>query len=289
MNVDTGRLDSMTRRNLSAQADAVVTGAGSGIGRAFALELARRGGRVVCADVDVRSAEGTVDAIIRSNGKAIATRCDVSRLEDVQALSSRAGEWFGAAPGLIVNNAGVGLGGRRLEDVSIEDWHWIMGVNLWGVVHGCQVFVPQLRALGRGAVLNVASAASFGAAPLMGPYNASKAAVLAISETLHAELAGSGVHVSVLCPTLVKTDIIHKARLDGVQRERAQRLMNRTGTTPEVLVKKALDGMDRGQIHLLPQFDARVSWLFKRLAPGLFTRGMGHANRLLPAHKPTGG
>ncbi len=279
-----GKVACMPAQKLSSGADAVVTGAGNGIGRAFALELARRGGRVVCSDLDLGAAQVSVDAIARAGGVATALACDVSRLEDVQVLAERAQQWFGRSPTLVVNNAGVGAGGQWLEKVPLDEWRWIMGVNLWGVVHGCHVFVPLLRAAGRGAVLNVASAASFGAAPLMGPYNASKAAVLAISETLHAELAGTGVHVAVLCPTLVKTDIVRSAKLGGSQRIRAQRAMDRTGMAPDVLVTRALDAMDRGQIHLLPQLDAQLGWMFKRLAPGLFTRGMGYALRLLPNH-----
>lgn len=268
---------------ISHNADAVVTGAGSGLGRAFALELAQRGGRVVCSDINRKAAQATATAIVEAGGQAIAVACDVAKLEQVEALSAKAGDWFGNAPSLVINNAGVGLGGKRVEDISMADWQWIMGINLWGVIHGCHVFVPQLRAAGRGGVLNVASAASFGAAPMMGAYNATKSAVVSISETLHAELAGSGVRVAVLCPTFVKTDIIRNARLPGAHVDKAQQLMDRQGMTPEKAVRYALDGMDAGRIHLLPQLDARVSWLAKRLAPGLFTRGMGIANRYIPA------
>lgn len=267
----------------SQNADAVVTGAGNGIGRAFAEEIARRGGRVVCADLNLQAAQATAAAITAAGGQALAVACDVSKLPDVEALAQRAGDWFGGAPTLVINNAGVGLGGSRVEDIRMDDWRWIMGVNLWGVIHGCHVFVPLLRAAGRGAVLNVASAASFGAAPMMGAYNATKAAVLAISETLHAELAGSGVHVSVLCPTFVKTDIIRNARMPAGHIGKAQQLMDRQGMTAEKAVAYALDGLDAGRIHLLPQFDARMSWLAKRMAPGLFTRAMGYANRFIPA------
>lgn len=275
-------------RKFSGQASAVVTGAGSGIGRAFALELAARGGRVVASDVNLAAAQATADLVNAEGGQGLAVRCDVAQLAEVEALSARAHDWFAGPPTLLVNNAGVGLGGRRLEDIRMEDWQWILGVNLWGVIHGCHVFVPQLRAAGHGAVLNVASAASFGAAPMMGAYNATKAAVLAMSETMHAELAGSGVQVSVLCPTFVKTDIIRNARLPGEHGAKAQAMMDRQGMAPDVLVQRALDGLDDGRIHLLPQADARVSWLIKRMAPGLFTRGMGLANRYMPAANETG-
>jgi NAD(P)-dependent dehydrogenase (short-subunit alcohol dehydrogenase family) len=126
-------------------------------------------------------------------------RCDVTRLADVRSLA----EACTGAVDLVVNNAGVGAGGR-IGELSIEDWRWT-DVDLYGVIHGCHVFVPILREQGRGHVLNVASAAGLLCAPHMAAYNVAKAGVVALSETLAAELAGSGVGVTVLCPTFFKT------------------------------------------------------------------------------------
>jgi len=264
---------------ISHRARAVVTGAGSGIGRSFAEEICRRGGSVVCADIDLESAEESAAAIRSAGSRAHAVQCDVSRIEEVESLAAVADDFFGAATSVIINNAGVGVGGARVEDISMEDWHWIVGVNLWGVVHGCRVFAPRLRRAGAGGIINVASAASFGAAPMMGAYNATKAAVLALSETLHAEMAGSGVRVAVLCPTFVRTNIIRSSRIDAAARVRAQALMDRQGMSGEAVARMTLDALDRGRIHVLPQLDARVSWCLKRMAPGLFTRAMGLAAR----------
>lgn len=271
---------------LSRDALAVVTGAGSGIGRAFANEIHRRGGAVVCADIDLVRAEECAAAIRSDGGRAHAVRCDVARLEDVEALAVAAEDFFGAAPSLVVNNAGVGVGGARIEDIPMDDWQWIMGVNLWGVVHGCRVFAPRLRAAGRGGIVNVASAASFGAAPMMGAYNATKAAVLSLSETLHAEMAESGIRVTVLCPTFVKTDIIRSSRIDDAVRSRAQAMMDQQGMSCGQVARATLDGLDRGRIHVLPQVAARVGWFLKRLAPALYTRGMGFAARKMVPQAP---
>lgn len=116
----------------SRGARAVVTGAGSGIGAAFAHELARRGGQVVCADIDPARAEQTAVAIRAAGGQALALTCDVSELEEVEKLAAGAAEWFGAPATLVVNNAGVGTGGQPVGELPIEDWRWALGVNLWG-------------------------------------------------------------------------------------------------------------------------------------------------------------
>jgi NAD(P)-dependent dehydrogenase (short-subunit alcohol dehydrogenase family) len=279
----------MSTKKISHHAPAVVTGAGSGIGRAFALELHRRGGQVVCADINLSAAEETARTIRQGGGRAAAIACDVAKLEEVESLARECENYFGSSPRVVVNNAGVGLGGQRVEDISMDDWQWIMGVNLWGVIHGCRVFVPKLRERGEGAIINVASSASFGCAPMMGAYNTTKAGVVALSETLSAELAESGVRVTVLCPTFVKTDIVRNARIDGASGRRAQRMMNQTGISPELVAKTTLDATDRGKIHVLPQRDARVSWLMKRMSPAMFTRGMGLVARYMPRPSEGGG
>ncbi len=116
----------------SHRADAVVTGAGSGIGAAFAVELARRGGRVVCSDIDEATAQLTVDAITDQGGHAVAVRCDVSKIGEVRDLATQSQSWFGNAPTLVINNAGVGAGGSDVGDFSLDDWSWTLGVNCGG-------------------------------------------------------------------------------------------------------------------------------------------------------------
>ena len=271
----------MRQKGISYKSRAVVTGAGSGIGRAFALELHKRGGRVVCSDIDISKAQQTVQSITSDGGQAVAVRCDVANLEDMQQLAKTTHDWLGEPITLLVNNAGVGAGGQAIEDISIEDWKWVMGINLWGVIHGCHVFLPELKRNQNGGVINVASAASFGAAPMMGAYNTTKSAVVALSETLHAEVVGSGIHVTALCPTLVKTDVIKNARMmnstsDSIMnRSKAQSLMDKLGHSAESVVTKTLHGIDRNHLHVLPQIDARVAWFLKRLSPSNFVRLSG--------------
>uniref|UniRef100_UPI00351792A1 SDR family NAD(P)-dependent oxidoreductase n=1 Tax=Limnobacter sp. TaxID=2003368 RepID=UPI00351792A1 len=149
-------------QKISKGANAVVTGAGSGIGRAFAREIVRRGGQVVCADICLERAEETVQLIMDEVAgklknpdlvfvpKAWAVKCDVSQLSDVEQLAEQAEKYLGgsreaSAIDLVVNNAGVGAGGLPIGQTPMDDWHWVLGVNLWGVIHGCHVFAPRLR------------------------------------------------------------------------------------------------------------------------------------------------
>lgn len=266
----------------SQRSRAVVTGAGSGIGQAFAIELANRGGSVVCSDIDLAAAQRTADAIVDEGGKATAMRCDVSSIEQVQTLADDARGWFGAVPSFIVNNAGVGAGGELIGTTPLDDWKWTLGINLWGVIHGCHVFAPMLREAGHGSIINVASAASYGSAPRMGPYNVSKAGALALSETLAAEMSGTGVRVSVLCPTLVKTNILAAGRITSGSTDFAAPLMRRLGMSPQRVARITLDAHDRGGLYVMPQLDAKLGWRIKRAAPGMFTRGIGLVERFGP-------
>lgn len=266
----------------SVHADAVVTGAGSGIGRAFAVELARRGGRVVCADLDETSAKETVALIEEAGGEATAVGCDVSVEQQVRGLALTAEAWFGHAPSLVVNNAGIGAGGRVVGDAPLPDWQRTLGVNLWGVIHGCHVFVPLLRERGRGGIINVASAAGFTAAPRMAAYNVSKAGVVSLSETLAAEFSGSNLAVTVLCPTFVRTNIFGGELIDPAAAQLARRIARIAGFSPERVARLTLDAHDRGRLYVMPQLDAKALWRLKRLAPGPYASIAGLLDRFTP-------
>jgi NAD(P)-dependent dehydrogenase (short-subunit alcohol dehydrogenase family) len=270
-------------RKRSNQAAAVITGAGSGIGAAFATELARRGGRIVCSDIDETAARTTADDIVTAGGEALATRCDVAQLEDVVQLAKVSQDWLGGPPTVVVNNAGVGAGGTAIGETEIDDWNWVLGINLWGPIHGCHVFAPILKEAAcsgqLGGIINVASAAAFAAAPGMAAYNVSKAGVLSLSETLSAELSGTGVNVTVLCPTFVKTNIVESGRITDKSSELGDRLMRWTGFSPERVARTCLDTLDRGGLYCMPQPDARIGWGIKRFTPTVYTRAAGLSTR----------
>jgi NAD(P)-dependent dehydrogenase (short-subunit alcohol dehydrogenase family) len=250
---------------------AVVTGAASGLGRALAVALGARAGRVVLADVHEERTAETAELVARAGGTAVVVRCDVSRIEDVEAVADEAERRWGGTD-LLFNNAGVAVAGH-VGDVPLADWQWILGVNLWGVIHGCHVFVPRMKAAGAGAIVNVASSAAFASLPEMGPYNVSKAAVVSLSETLDAELTPLGLHVSVLCPTFFRSGLLETFRAaEPSQRRLAEALFRRTRVSADDVARITLRAVEDGRFWVIPQADGALLWRAKRAAPWLLRR-----------------
>jgi NAD(P)-dependent dehydrogenase (short-subunit alcohol dehydrogenase family) len=190
---------------------AVVTGGASGIGRAMAERFARERAKVVVADIDQRALAAVVDSIKARGGEALGVPTDVTDLSSVQALAAAAFEAFGKVS-VLCNNAGVALWGG-LESATHRDWQWVLGVNLWGVIHGVEAFVPRMIASKEpGHIVNTASMAGLVATRGLGVYNTSKYAVVGLSETLAKDLRPYHIGVSVLCPMGVATQIRESAR-----------------------------------------------------------------------------
>ncbi len=190
---------------------AVITGGASGIGRAIAGRFAAEGMRLALADVEEPALARTVEELAAAGAEVIGVRTDVSQLDDVRALADTTLSQFGAVH-VVCNNAGVA--GGSVIDSPIEVWQWVLGVNLWGVIHGCTVFLPILLEQDEGHVVNTASMAGLGGAAGLGVYCTSKFAVVGLSESLHHDLVGRGSHVgvSVLCPGFVRTRIFESER-----------------------------------------------------------------------------
>ncbi len=203
---------------------AVITGAASGFGREFALVGARLGMRLVLADVQQQALAATAAELEGLGAQVLAMPCDVRKGEQVEALAAAAMARFGAVH-LVFNNAGVGAGGLVWESTQ-ADWEWVLGVNLWGVIHGVRVFTPLMLACAKndpgyeGHIVNTASMAGLLNPPAMGVYNVSKHAVVSLSETLYhdLDLVGAPIGASVLCPYFVQTGISqsHRNRPDDV-------------------------------------------------------------------------
>jgi NAD(P)-dependent dehydrogenase (short-subunit alcohol dehydrogenase family) len=193
---------------------AVITGAASGFGLETARIAARRGMKVVMADVQPDALELAAHEIQGLGAQVLARRTDVSKAADIEALAEATMQRFGA-PHFVFNNAGVGGGGGLIWEASVKDWEWVLGVNVMGVVHGVRVFTPLMLAAAerdpawRGHIVNTASMAGLLSPPNMGVYNVSKHAVVTLSETLYQDLAlvSEQVHAHVLCPFFVPTGI----------------------------------------------------------------------------------
>jgi short-subunit dehydrogenase len=241
----------------------------------MALELAARGSRIFLADVDEAGLTETAKLVQERGGTARTLRCDVSKLDDMKRLHDEAIGWLGDVD-LLVNNAGVAVGGA-VGEIPVQDWEWITGINQWGPIYGCHLFVPDMRRRGRGHVLNVASIAAFACAGEMGPYNVTKAAVVALSETLAGELAGTGVGVSVLCPFFFSTNIAKNARSasTSVTPATIEKIMKRTPVQASEVARIALKACERGQLYVFPHKEAKAIAALKRFVPETFLRKLG--------------
>ncbi|GGQ12070.1 SDR family oxidoreductase [Streptomyces roseolilacinus] len=253
----------------------LVTGAASGIGRATALAFAEVGARVVAVDRDAEGAARTAERALRLGAPgAWPEAVDVSDEQAMEKLAARVAAAHGTVD-VLVNNAGIGLSGSFF-DTTADDWRKVLDVNLWGVIHGCRVFGRQMVERGQGGhIVNTASAAAFQPTRLLPAYGTSKAAVLMLSESLRAELAGRGVGVTAVCPGFVNTGITSTARFTGVSQAEEGRLRERTARRyalrnypPEKVAAAILRAVveNRAMVPVTPE--ARVAHLLSRVAPG---------------------
>jgi len=272
------RLNLTARRRGGAFAGqvAVVTGAGSGIGRSLCSELAGRGARIVAVDVDGPAAERTAELADALTPGARARRVDVTDSAAVEELAAWVRDEYGV-PDLVFNNAGIGVAGPFLETTA-QDWARVVDVNLWGVVHGCRAFAPMMvEAGGGGRIVNTASAAAYLPSRVYGAYATTKAAVLMLSRTLRGELAERGVAVTAVCPGPVGTGIVSHARLSGMgpvsaARERLDRLYRLRGYTPEKAARRIADAVADAPEIVPVTGEAHVGLWLSRLAPGVLRR-----------------
>jgi NAD(P)-dependent dehydrogenase (short-subunit alcohol dehydrogenase family) len=245
---------------------AVITGAASGIGLALADRFAAEGMKVVMADVEPDALDRSAAAVRATAPAVLPVRVDVARAEDVERLASETYTAFGAAH-VVCNNAGVAVIGA-VHEHSLADWQWVVGVNLWGVIHGVRAFLPRMLAGGdEGHIVNTASMAGLTTAPFMSVYDVSKHGVVALSESMYKELEVSGapIGVSVVCPGLVNTSIMRSSRnrpaelaeegkagpmAQAFGQGLAERLT--TGYPPSVVADQVVRGIRQKRFYIVP-------------------------------------
>ncbi|MFT3767264.1 MAG: SDR family oxidoreductase [Minicystis sp.] len=240
-----------------------ITGGASGLGRATALRFARAGYRVAIGDVHDERGEETRKAL---GPDALYFRCDVTRDEDLAHVASEIESRWGGVD-VLMNNAGV-AGAGAIEDIPLDAWRWILEINLLGVVRGCRAFVPMLKRQRKGHIVNVSSMAGLLDVPMMSSYNATKAAVVSLSETLQNELADAGIGVSVVCPSFFKTNLGESMRTtDPGLLAAMNKLMDRGKITAEDVADHIFRAVETKEFYVLPHPEARSVWRLKRLLP----------------------
>jgi NAD(P)-dependent dehydrogenase (short-subunit alcohol dehydrogenase family) len=253
---------------------AAITGAGSGIGRATAVLLARKGCHVAISDVNEKGLAETEELCRALGVKVLAARVDVADRELVHTWAEQVARELGAVH-IIINNAGVALG-STIEDTSYEDFEWLMDINFWGVVHGTKAFLPHLKAAGEGHIVNISSVFGLIGVPTQGAYNAAKFAVKGFTEALRQELEveGSPIGVTSVHPGGIKTNIARSARMtmrEGWVDEQSSRDFEKAfSTTPEQAAENILQAILKNRRRQLIGIDAVFIDLMQRTLPTLY-------------------
>lgn len=247
---------------------AFITGAGSGLGLALARALAAEGWSLGLFDRNLERLAAVEGDLSGSGVAVLAYPGDVTQADE---LTVAVNSFAGAHDGLdvMINNAGVAASGSLME-VPLEDWRWAIDINLMGVVHGSRAAIPHLQRNGTGLLINIASAAAFGCAPGMIPYNVTKAAVVALSESLIGELRESGTQVCAVMPMFFRSNLLESFRGPEQTRARTRALMEASGYSADQAAADVLRAAARGKTHIVLPATARWLWRVKRWGPRFF-------------------
>ncbi|GGD60094.1 SDR family oxidoreductase [Lacimicrobium alkaliphilum] len=246
----------------------VITGGGSGLGRALALRWAQQGAAICVTDKDAESAARVAEEVVQAGGESFCVQADVTSEADwLTVLEQVQQHWDGAD--LLINNAGVATAGD-FETETMEQWQWILNINLLGVVRGCQTFAPLFKKQGQGQIINISSQAGITHLPSMGSYNAVKAAVIAFSETLRMELAADNIQVSVVCPSFFRTNLDQSMRTAQPHfKVKVGRYFDRATLSAEQVADYVYKSAQTDAFIVLPHKEGRKAWYMKRFLPNL--------------------
>jgi len=256
-----------------------ITGAASGLGRALAELYGRQGARVGIADMNEARAREAADAVAACGGEPLVFECDIRSEDAVRGAAGTVRKAWGGVD-ILVNNAGVAAAGT-VVDTTMEDWRWIIDVNLLGAVRVCQAFVPMMQSARRGHVVNVASAAGIVQSPGLASYNVTKAGMIALSETLKNELGGFGIGVTVVCPSFFTTNLMESYRGPAPGQNVAAKLMSRSRLSAQDIATAVVRAVDRNEFFVFGHREASIAYHLKRLFPGTFYWSTGRAAQKL--------
>ena len=265
----------------------LITGAASGLGQALAVIYAGRSARVLVTDLAGTVPPETLPEA-PDGGEVVYRRLDVRSDDDWRATVDWVREHWGGLD-LLINNAGVGAGGR-VDVVPLDDWEFVVSVNLLGVARGCHWFTPVFKEQRGGRIVNVASLAGLVHPPFMASYNSVKAGVVALSETLLHELAPDGVEVSVVCPSFFRTNLDRsiKRGLDPDMEANGAKLVTQARLDAATVARRTVEGIDRGRFLVLTHVEGRLIYSLKRLAPPVYHRAMKAAGHRIARRRDRG-
>jgi NAD(P)-dependent dehydrogenase (short-subunit alcohol dehydrogenase family) len=259
------------------QKRAFITGAASGLGLAICKRLARRGWRLLIADINVERLD-EADRILGELGaeveKLVLDVTDYTAQEKAAALLQE--KWGGVD--MVFNNAGIATAGA-IDELTLADWERTIDIDLWSVVYGCKIFAPMLKAQGGGYIVNTASSAGTLAGPEMAAYNVAKAGVVSLSETLKTELSKDNIGVSVVCPTVFVTSLGETMSGEREMEGNLIRQLQRSKVTADDIVDDIMSAIDKNRLYVITQSDAKWGWRTKRFFPELYTRIIGYFYR----------
>jgi short-subunit dehydrogenase len=250
------------------QKRAFITGAASGLGKAFCLALAKEGWTIGICDISEDKLQLTAKEINALGGRSLAYGLDVADEDNYKTVAEN---FLAETKGidLLINNAGVG-DGTVFEDYSLNNWKWMVGINQMGVIYGCHFFIPVMKKQQAGQIINIASAAAFSSAATMSPYNVTKAAVLSLSESLYAEITRDNLNISVVMPTFFRTDIVQHAKGNPEEIETAKLLLATSGLEAEKVADYILKKAGNKKFYIILPKRAKLFYVIKRFFPRFF-------------------
>lgn len=249
---------------------AFITGAASGFGLEIARRLSRDGWRLLICDFNPVTLASAETELANLGGTVISMVIDVTRADEIEAAADRIREEWGGVD-VIFNNAGV-AGAGAMEDLTLDEWNRLINTDLWSVIYGCRTFIPMMKEQGGGYIVNTASSAGTLSAAQMANYNVAKAGVVSLSETLKVELSDHNIGVTVVCPTVFKTNLDASMAVSNAFETNLAQQVKESKYTSAKVVDVTFQRIQKNKLYVMPQADARIGWFVKRHFPEFYVR-----------------